>query len=66
MRDDDLNMASLARRLAEALCVYARERRADHKIEIQAVHTELCAAWRAEQLAALAAAERVAAALEEE
>lgn len=48
MSTDDAKMAALARRLAEALCVYARERRADHKIEIQAIHTELCQAYRAE------------------
>jgi hypothetical protein len=42
-------MAAIARRLAEALCAWARDRRADARVDISALQTELCQAWRAEQ-----------------
>ena len=46
---NDAKIAAIARRLAEALSAWARDRRADARVEISALQTELCAAWRAEQ-----------------
>jgi len=46
---DDAKMAAIARKLAEALCAWARDRRVDARVEISALQTELCQAWRAEQ-----------------
>jgi hypothetical protein len=51
--DDDANMARIARDLAAALCVYARERRAEHKLRVNRLQTELCGAWRVENERAL-------------
>lgn len=46
--ESDKAMADLARALARALCGYARDRDNDHKKQIAQLHTDLCAAYRAE------------------
>lgn len=46
--DQDKLMAEIARSLAQALCGFARERDDVHKKAIARLHTDLCAAWRAE------------------
>ena len=46
---NDAKIAAIGRRLAAALCEWARDRRADARVEISALQTELCAAWRMEQ-----------------
>jgi hypothetical protein len=51
----DEKMAGLARELAHTLHTYARERRDDDKKRIAQLHTDLCAAYRAEQEQAAAA-----------
>lgn len=45
---DDKTMADLGRALAQALCNFARERDDGHKKQIAQLHTDLCAAYRAE------------------
>lgn len=49
MNLDNAKMATIGRELAAALSQFARERRDDDKKAIARLHTELCAAWRAEQ-----------------
>ena len=46
--DQDKRMAGIARELAAALHGFARERDDGHKKQIAQLHTDLCAAMRAE------------------
>jgi hypothetical protein len=48
MTKNDAAMAALARRLGATLIRFARDRRDDDKKQIAVLHTELCAAYRAE------------------
>ncbi len=46
----DQSMAAVGRRLAEALSMFARERDMDGRKAIAQLHTELCQAWREDQV----------------
>ena len=48
MTANDTEMARIGRTLADALRRYARERDAESKKEVSALHAELCAARRDE------------------
>ena len=47
----DATMAAVARELAEALILFARDRRPDDQKEIARLHHALCVAYRNEQAA---------------
>ena len=48
MSEKDAEMARIGRSLADALSKHAKERSADSQKVVSALHTELCAARRAE------------------
>ena len=48
MSENDAEMARIGRFLADALSKHARDRSADSQKAVSALHTELCAARRAE------------------